>query len=109
MRLLLSWKFFDQVERVGIVLFGFGVRVEFRRVVSSMNQIRNRPAKIASTLKVHGQLSGNLRGALPIVLGQLLARLQVERGASFVYQIAVEKVLVKRMCEAITRRQGPVG
>ena len=107
--LLLDRQFLHQIESVGVVLFGFCVGVEFGRIVPGMSQILNRPLKIAPALEVHGKLCGNLRRALSVVLGQLFSGLQVKHDASLVHQVAVEKVLVKRMCKTITSRQGSIG
>ena len=107
--LFLTGQFLHQIESIGVVLFGFGVGVEFGRIVPGVNQILNRSPKITPKLEVHGELSGNLRRALSVVLGQLFTSLQVEHDAPLVYQVPVEKILVKGMCKTITCRQGAIG
>ena len=49
-----------------------------------------------------------VRRALAVVTEQLFARLLVQPDAAFIDEIAVKKVLIKRVREAITRRERAV-
>src|ERR1051325_1559822 len=87
------------------MLFGLGVTVEFRSVIAGVNQVFNRARKVAALLEVHRELSRNLRRTLAVVTEQLFACRLVQHHSSLVDQVAVEKVLIERVREAIARRQ----
>ena len=57
---------------------------------------------------MQSELRGDLRSALSVVPGQLFAGLTVQHDSSFGHQIAVKKILVERVSEAIARRQRSV-
>src|ERR1051326_1154848 len=107
-RLILGRELFNEIQSTRVMLFSFGVTVEFCSVIAGVNQVFNRPRKIAALLEVESELSRNLRRALAVVTQQLFARLLVQHHSSLVDQIAVEKVLIERVRETIARRQRAV-
>ena len=77
--------------------FSFRITVKLGGVITGVDQILDCAWKVSALLEVHGELSRDLWRTLAVVPQQLLAGLLVQQHASLVYQIAVKKILIKRV------------
>ncbi len=74
-----------------------------------MNEVFNRTPEVAPALEVHCELRRDARRLRAVMPRQLFSGLPVELNAPLADQVAVENILVERVCEAIAHREGTIG
>ena len=99
LRLRVRRQFFYQPQRLRVMLLGFGVTVEFRRVIACVNQVLDCASEITSAFEVDGEVRGDLRRTFAEMTEQMFACLLMQHDATLIHEIAVQKILIERMRE----------